>query len=53
MSGDMKLITAPGSGDAYGGDQMLVAFGLRDDSAAGTVLAKIAELAGMETREFR
>lgn len=53
LNGDLKLITAPGATGGYGGDQMLVALGVRDDGSAGDVLAKIAEVAGLETREFR
>lgn len=53
LNGEIKLITAPGTTSTYGGDLMLVALGVRDDGSAGDVLAKIAEVAGMETREFR
>lgn len=52
LSGEFRLITAAG-GEGYAGDQMLVALGVNDDQKAGDVLAKIADQAGLETREFR
>lgn len=53
LDGSLKVITAPGEGDGYGGDQMLLALGVKDESAAGAVLAKIADAAGMEERDYR
>ncbi len=53
LTGEVRLVTAAGEGEGYGGDQMLVALGVRDDKAAGDVLAKIAGEVGLETREFR
>lgn len=53
MTGDIKVITAPGEGAGYGGDQVLFALGVRDDEGAGAVLSKIANAAGMDSRDFR
>ena len=53
LNGDLKLVTAPGTTSTYGGDQMLVALGVRDAASAADVLAKIAEVVGMDSREFR
>lgn len=53
MTGDIKVITAPGEGAGYGGDQVLFALGVRDDEGAGAVLSKIASAAGMDSRDFR
>ena len=53
MTGDIKVIRAPGEGAGYGGDQVLFALGVRDDEGAGAVLSKIANAAGMDSRDFR
>ncbi|MEQ9407662.1 MAG: hypothetical protein RIK87_08030 [Fuerstiella sp.] len=53
LTGEIRLVTAAGSGGGYAGDQMLVALGVRDEQAASDLLTKIAEPAGMETRDFR
>ncbi|MDG2128430.1 MAG: hypothetical protein P8K08_10600 [Fuerstiella sp.] len=53
LTGQIRLVGAPGGRAGYGGDQMLVALGVRDDESAADVLAKIAGLSGMETREFQ
>lgn len=53
LNGDLKIITAPGEGAGYGGDQMLMALGVTNEESASAVLAKIADAAGMESREFR
>lgn len=53
LTGEVRLITAGGEGEGYGGDQMLVALGVRDDQAAAAVVTKIAEQVGLESRDFR
>ena len=53
LNGDIKIVTSPGEDSGYGGDQMLMALGVKNDESASAVLAKIAEAAGMESRDFR
>lgn len=53
MTGEIKVITAPGEGAGYGGDQVLFSLGVRDDEGANAVLSKIANAAGMDSRDFR
>lgn len=53
MTGDIKVITAPGEGPGYANDQVLFSLGVRDDEGANAVLSKIANAAGMDARDFR
>lgn len=53
VTGDLQLITAPSENSELPGDQMLVCLGVKDSEAAANVLAKLADEAGLEMREFR
>jgi hypothetical protein len=53
LTGQIRLVGAPGGRAGYGGDQMLLALGVRDDESAADLLATVAEQLGMESREFR
>ncbi|MEZ6125976.1 MAG: hypothetical protein R3C49_22845 [Planctomycetaceae bacterium] len=53
LTGDLQIITAPGETGEYGGDQILVSLGTRNDDSMSDILAKIANQANFERREFR
>ncbi|HIE99540.1 MAG TPA: hypothetical protein EYG03_04295 [Planctomycetes bacterium] len=53
LTGQIRLVGAPGGRAGYGGDQMLLALGVRNDESAAAVLSKIADLLGMQSREFQ
>ena len=53
LTGQIRLVGAPGGRAGYGGDQMLLALGVRDDESAADVLAKVAGELSMESREFQ
>ena len=53
LTGQVRLVGAPGGRAGYGGDQMLVALGVNNDESAAGVLSKVAEVLGMQSREFQ
>lgn len=53
LTGEIRFMTAPGTTNQFGGDQLLVALGVLNDTSADEVLGKIAGAAGMESRDFR
>ena len=53
LTGQIRLVGAPGGRAGYGGDQMLLALGVRNDESAAGVLSKVAEELGMKSREFQ
>lgn len=56
MDGTMQMVSAPGpSATGYGGDEILMAFGVRDESQAADLLVKLTSLPGFpgESREFQ
>ncbi|MCP4785835.1 MAG: hypothetical protein GY903_05310 [Fuerstiella sp.] len=53
LTGQIRLVGAPGGRAGYGGDQMLLALGVRNDESAAGVLSKVADLLGMQSREFQ
>ena len=53
LTGELRLVTAPAESGTVGGDQMVLALGVKDEDGAEKVVSRIADEIGMETREFR
>ena len=53
LTGELRFITVPGESGSVGSDQVLVALGVTDEASASEVVARLAEIAGLEAREFR
>ena len=53
LNGDLRIVLAPGEGEGYGTDQILIVLGIKDDEAAKDLLTKLTAQAPVESREFK
>lgn len=53
LTGEIQLLTAPNSTEQFGGDELLLAFALRNEGAVSDLVDRLAGMSGMQVRDFQ